>query len=737
MTKARKPEPKSASAFQPQQKQFSSQPIAAKAEECEAPAGESRVSFSLADIDIFPREMVQPKLKLGPVGDRYEQEADQVASRVVEAVSSSDQDQVQRKADAPLRRKIAAFSPARDSAISPGIESAIQRARSGGKPLPDGVRMPMERAFGADFGGVRLHDDAQADSLNRSIQARAFTTGRDIFLRKGEYRPASSEGQRLLAHELTHVVQQNWVAVQGEQMQAAGRVLKANEEAPPNKTGMPDQLKLSLGNLFGMDLSSVSVRYSSSKPAQLMMLPSERLGELLTKGAADGRKSQGAYPAQAEDPANTSHRLEEEANRMGSRALGTAPQQLRAAIGGSGSGVIQRSLGFEYELGSVETYDKDATGNKVRLRKGQVLKNQPSFNVTADDPPTGSELDAMSDLELITNHIDDTIPANRGVLKTNLEAMVAYLGTLRANPAETAVGASFVGAGEATYYDDGVLQATAGLSSGGLANLVSGSTENEAGRERTEMEAKKTALAKKFFVYKRDEKNLELQARIRHITLQEFHAMGVFDRKLYECSLMQLGHLTEAKSRLIAAVMSRIIAIPVNARVSNNLPYPKAAAGALMARSDFATIINALPDGITDYFATVDIFKNALLLAIRLATEMEGVQLTDRIFPSPVGGAAQLTLTMNNWFEELYRAADRSDLLTSANYPGGDAANPEREQLESLGSYGARTDPQAFGATRRSIFEFRNLGSVVVSDLVSRGLAIWDLVQRANRDTEA
>jgi hypothetical protein len=177
-------------------------------EEHESPVGESRVGFSLADIDIFPRETVQLKLRLGPVGDRYEQEADQVASRVVQTISSSDMDLVQRTANASLRRKIVVFSPARDAAVSPGVELAIQRARSGGMPLQEGVRQPMERAFGADFGGVRVHVDRQADSLNRSLQARAFTIGRDIFLRHGEYRPASSEGQRLLAHELTHVVQQ-------------------------------------------------------------------------------------------------------------------------------------------------------------------------------------------------------------------------------------------------------------------------------------------------------------------------------------------------------------------------------------------------------------------------------------------------------------------------------------------------------------------------------------------------
>jgi Domain of unknown function (DUF4157) len=87
------------------------------------------------------------------------------------------------------------------------VRQAIQGARGGGQPLPGHIRAPMERVLGADFQGVRLHTDPQADRLNRMLGARAFTTGQEIFLRRGEYRPGSTAGQRLLAHELTHVAQ--------------------------------------------------------------------------------------------------------------------------------------------------------------------------------------------------------------------------------------------------------------------------------------------------------------------------------------------------------------------------------------------------------------------------------------------------------------------------------------------------------------------------------------------------
>ncbi|MCA9925102.1 MAG: DUF4157 domain-containing protein, partial [Anaerolineales bacterium] len=94
------------------------------------------------------------------------------------------------------------------------LEQSIQSARGSGQPLADNVRTPMENAFGTDFSGVKVHTGSQSDMLNQSIQARAFTTGQDIFFRQGEYNLGSSGGQELLAHELTHVVQQGGATVQ-------------------------------------------------------------------------------------------------------------------------------------------------------------------------------------------------------------------------------------------------------------------------------------------------------------------------------------------------------------------------------------------------------------------------------------------------------------------------------------------------------------------------------------------
>jgi len=97
---------------------------------------------------------------------------------------------------------------------APELEQSIQQARGGGYGIDSRVRGQMESAFGTDFGNVRLHTDAPADTLSRELNARAFTTGQDIFFKQGAYNPGSSSGRELLAHELTHVVQQNGDKVQ-------------------------------------------------------------------------------------------------------------------------------------------------------------------------------------------------------------------------------------------------------------------------------------------------------------------------------------------------------------------------------------------------------------------------------------------------------------------------------------------------------------------------------------------
>jgi hypothetical protein len=118
--------------------------------------------------------------------------------------------QLQRQYGNRYVERVLALSRQASSQEEPAanVETAIHKERGGGQNLDNGVRAQMEGALGADLGGVRVHTDAQSDSLNRTLSARAFTTGQDIFFSHGAYQPGSSSGRELIAHELTHVVQQ-------------------------------------------------------------------------------------------------------------------------------------------------------------------------------------------------------------------------------------------------------------------------------------------------------------------------------------------------------------------------------------------------------------------------------------------------------------------------------------------------------------------------------------------------
>jgi hypothetical protein len=100
--------------------------------------------------------------------------------------------------------------------VHPDVTSQINAARGRGAPLDAGIREQMSGALGDSFADVRVHDDSLASTLAQSVQARAFTTGADIFFARGEYRPGGASGRELLAHELTHVVQQRGAPVTGE-----------------------------------------------------------------------------------------------------------------------------------------------------------------------------------------------------------------------------------------------------------------------------------------------------------------------------------------------------------------------------------------------------------------------------------------------------------------------------------------------------------------------------------------
>lgn len=168
-------------------------------------------------------QVIQAKLTIGQPGDVYEEEAELVADTVMRMSESDVSSKVSvsnRIQPLRIQRMCAECreeeeerihlkeSPGQTPIVTPGLETQLNTSKSSGQPLPGRTRALMESRFGQDFSQVRVHLGGEAAQMNRELQAQAFTRQRDIYFGSGKYNPDSSEGQRLLAHELTHVLQQ-------------------------------------------------------------------------------------------------------------------------------------------------------------------------------------------------------------------------------------------------------------------------------------------------------------------------------------------------------------------------------------------------------------------------------------------------------------------------------------------------------------------------------------------------
>ncbi|WPR75103.1 DUF4157 domain-containing protein [Algoriphagus sp. NG3] len=207
---------------------------------------------------------IQPSLKIGRPGDKYEQEAESVANHVTMAPAHSEpalamspgssdtfQMQPEEEEESLQMMPISAsgsflqlsameeeeetvqlfpensnvlqrFEEEEESiqllpdggmAASPSISAQISSSKGGGQNLPAPVQSEMGSKIGADFSGVRIHSDANAAQMSSAIGAQAFTHGKDIYFNEGKYQPETSEGKHLIAHELTHTVQQGGAPV--------------------------------------------------------------------------------------------------------------------------------------------------------------------------------------------------------------------------------------------------------------------------------------------------------------------------------------------------------------------------------------------------------------------------------------------------------------------------------------------------------------------------------------------
>jgi hypothetical protein len=156
-------------------------------------------------------QVVSNSLSLSRSSDSREREADSVADTVMRMAQPTPKI-AQTEPSAPsapiVQRRCADCEEERGPQVTNTVAASIRSLQGNGRPLPAATRAFFEPRFDADFGNVRVHTDTQAARTASSINARAFTLGSDIAFAAGQFSPNTDTGQRLLAHELTHVVQQ-------------------------------------------------------------------------------------------------------------------------------------------------------------------------------------------------------------------------------------------------------------------------------------------------------------------------------------------------------------------------------------------------------------------------------------------------------------------------------------------------------------------------------------------------
>lgn len=214
----------------------------------------ARIGRPFAEVGIHQSSpaRVQPKLTVSHPGDSAEKEADRVADSVMQisaaqpAIDRSEDPAVQRacnkcaeeekkptpaaetkeddepeqamnghvanrKVDEEDEKLQTKSRSGRVPRVTRELDAQIRSLHGGGAPLAEETREFFEPRLGADLSGVRVQTGSQAASVARQLEARAFTIGNNITFGAGQYQPSSSEGKRLLAHELTHVIQQGGV----------------------------------------------------------------------------------------------------------------------------------------------------------------------------------------------------------------------------------------------------------------------------------------------------------------------------------------------------------------------------------------------------------------------------------------------------------------------------------------------------------------------------------------------
>lgn len=168
---------------------------------------------------LLKSRVIHAKLKMGQPGDKYEQQADRMAEQVIHVPDPKVQRQPEEEEEL-IQTKLVGDTQVQfqgeNPEVTPDLESRINSMKGGGEPLSQSERAFFVPRFGKDFSQVRVHKDTGVAETTRAVNAQAFTIGRDVFFGAGQYSPGTPTGKKLLAHELTHVIQQDFHGILGK-----------------------------------------------------------------------------------------------------------------------------------------------------------------------------------------------------------------------------------------------------------------------------------------------------------------------------------------------------------------------------------------------------------------------------------------------------------------------------------------------------------------------------------------
>lgn len=523
--------------------------------------------------------LIQAKLTVGPVGDKYEQEADRVADSVMRTPDGVSADgrpptvnRLQRSSGIGAESTGGGFEPSAD------FQSQLSEQLGGGTPLPGGVRNFMETRFGADFGNVKVHTGSQSVQLNRDIGAQAFTHGSDVFFGAGKYQPGSEGGNRILAHELTHVVQQGGDANSG-----------AAQRSPP------------IQRAVGFEFEDPTWTVFKLQPGLPFRDPNESFGSRWSKaGGLKGMFSKGIF---SRTPGKFWKKLFHQGNVAEPGSEKTDEEQQVEKY--TGENVYQKAGGGSHINERVGEFNLQTGPKKGTLHQGKHYVVEP------DGPYSENGVTNRMDLEIVTEPFPETEAGFKKLMNAldDMQVLINKLSGKASKPwnGEAFEYSKFITPSDHGFTDQSIYiyggtpggrfkpQATAGTDLADLPELMEtlgGNVEDEQLED-----TRRRAPIRKMVHGKEDPKDLSSKAigtapGLAEVALDELRKDRILEQSVDKARLKGFLSLAIANIQLLQSGIS------ASEGIKTRMP--------LLSRYSMVTLFNQIPEEVQDILRTPD-----------------------------------------------------------------------------------------------------------------------------------